>query len=781
MQDYNQTFAFIAALTGDADNTQISFRALHDTDKGAEPRVFFDTLANVWTQLVDLQNHGYGIFCNVNAMDGQGFHLENVSAIRAHVVDLDNASAWQNMEAASAWNPAPTFGVQSSPGKFHIYWVVTPYVGNDFYSFTQRKLRQIFDGDKAVIDASRVMRLPGTLHLKNPAEPHLVTAWSIGQPTTIEAIEAVTGHIDVTEAVTVRHDLGEPSLAAPSLEWLQYALKVSDPNTLDRPDWIAFMSAFKQAGSSLATDDQLFTMWSDWCAQYDGNDPAENVKQWRSIRQTQLGWKSIEARVPTVKAMMQFGGTPKSAPTNQVGQEPETPKPASSATTIDITATPALPAPPELDCSGELLTPQEQAIWFKGCYFITEIGKIMTPDNRFLGATQFNGLYGGKEFVISSKPKVVNEAWQAATRGTLWSVPKVDHVRFFPHLAHSEIFIDDLGRSGINTYKPPIITAAAGDVSPFLQHLELIMPDANDRRILLDYLAHNIKFPGRKIPWAPVIQSAEGAGKGVFKAIVRHCMGQSYTHFPNAKELADSGSKFNAWMRHKTFILADEIKVDDRRDMIEVLKPMITEEHIEVQAKGFDQKIEDNFANWAFFSNYKDCIPTDANSRRFALFFLSIQSTADMVARGMGDTYFKGLYDWLRADGLAHIAHYFQTYEIAEGEIAMRAPDTSSTAEAVVMSRTPLEALVIEHSEAGAPGFAGGWVSCVAVQNAAREQGMKRPQTRTVQTVLEKLGYVRCGKAPRAYFHEGTQIAELYFFGGVQDVAGFAAAQPGYG
>lgn len=773
MQNFEISYSFIAALTGDADNTPVNFRALHDTDKGAKPRVMFDTLANVWAQIVALQNEGYGIFCNVNQLDGCGFHLENVAAIRAHVVDLDNLSAWQNMEAASAWNPAPSLGVQSSPGKFHMYWFVKPYIGNDFYSFMQRKLRQIFDGDKAVIDASRVMRLPGTLHLKNPSAPHLVTSWPIGQPTTVEALQQVTQHIDVTEAVSVRHDLGEPSLAAPSLDWLKYALKVSDPNTLDRPEWIAFMSAFKQAGSTLATEDELYAIWAEWCAQYDGNDDGENLKQWRSIRQTQLGWKSIEARVPAVKAMMQFGGTQREV-SNPLATNPESPETAPSAT-------PALPAPPEPDCSGELLTPQEQAIWFKGCYFITEIGKIMTPDNRFLGSTQFNGLYGGKEFVISSKPKVVNEAWQAATRGTLWSVPKVDHVRFFPHLEHSEIFTDDLGRSGINIYKPPMINSTPGDVSPFLRHLELIMPVENDRRILLDYLAHNIKYPGRKIPWAPVIQSAEGAGKGVFKALVRHCMGQSYTHFPNAKELADSGSKFNAWMRHKTFILADEIKVDDRRDMIEVLKPMITEEHIEVQAKGFDQKIEDNFSNWAFFSNYKDCIPTDANSRRFALFFLAIQSAADMSARGMGDAYFKALYDWLRGDGLANIAHYFQTYDIAEGGVPMRAPDTSSTAEAVVMSRTPLEALVIENSEANVPGFCGGWVSCVAVQKAAREQGMRRPQTRTVQTILEKLGYVRCGKAPRAYFQEGTAIAELYHFGNAMDVAGFAAAQPGYG
>src|SRR5690606_27624452 len=203
---------------------------------------------------------------------------------------------------------------------------------------------------------------------------------------------------------------------------------------------------------------------------------------------------------------------------------------------------------------------------------------------------------------------------------------------FLPHEEHGTVVQDNLGRSGVNTYKPAIVRRIEGDVSPFLRHIEALLPVESDRKILLDFLAHNIRFPGYKIPWAPVIQSVEGAGKGVLKALVTHAFGVQYVHFPNAKELTNSGSQFNAWVRNKLFILADEIKVDDKRDLIEVLKPLISEVLIEVQSKGVDQELEDNYANWAFFSNWKDAVPVSKNGRRYAIFYSPLQTVGDLHA-----------------------------------------------------------------------------------------------------------------------------------------------------
>lgn len=778
-QDYAQTWNYVAAFAGEPSVAVIDWRAIHDTDKTVAGHARRGTLPEWWSWLCQMNDAGYGIFAVVSAMDGAGRDLANVSYIRAHFVDLDNLSSHQNYERAAASHPAPSFAVQSSivyddqgqysRSKWHVYWPVQPYQSNDYFQLIQRKLRQVFDGDKVTIDATRVMRVPGTLHLKNPSRPHLVTFQPLGghgQRHDVAALDAALQSVNIIDGgVGTRHELGDPSLAAPALEWVKHALALTDPNALDRGEWIAITSAIKQAGWSLTDPETLFGMWSEWCAQYTDNDPGENAKQWNSIRNTELGWPSLLRRIPSLNASATFGGIDRTA------MLPQAQFNADGVTTMPM---PEASSPPPLDCSGEFLTHVEQAEWFKGCIYIVNREEMLTMDGRFLGSGGFNVAYGGKKFIIDTTGKMVNEAWQAATRSTLWTVPKVDHIRFVPHAAHHEILTDDLGRKGVNLYKPVDVRRVVGDASPFLNHIAALLPSPIDQRILLDFLAHNARFPGHKIPWAPVIQSAEGAGKGVLKSVLTHVMGRPYVHFPNAKELTNSGSQFNAWMRSKLFLLADEIKVDDRRDLIEVLKPMISEKLIEVQGKGHDQELEDNYSNWAFFTNYKDAIPISKNGRRFAIMYSPLQTAQDMLDRGMDEQYFNRLYSWLDADGAAIVADWLLNYPIERGAIPMRAPDTTSTAAAVDISRSPIERMIGEAVEDALPGFRGGWISATMVAQRLKATGAVRGgnvSQQTVSTVLETMGYVSCGRAPRPYFQEDRELrSHLYHYGRAADV-----------
>lgn len=773
---FHHAYWFVQSLTGYPETAVMDWRAIHDTNKEVPAIPMRGTLPECWASLQHYNQQGYGIFANVSAMDGTGHHLENVSYIRAHCVDLDNQSAAVNFDRAAQSQPTPTFAVNSSPGKFHVYWVVQPYVGNDRFQNLQRRLRQFFDGDRSIIDASRVLRVPGTYHQKNPSQPHLVTFQALGgygqQSIPVETLESAYQHVNVIDGGHGnRHPLGSPEMAAPSLEWLQHALTLIDPNTLDRFEWIAITSAIKQSGWSLTTPEALFAMWSEWCERYSDNDAGENLKQWNSIRETELGWKSLQNRVPSLKAAMMFQNSAVA------------PAVINTATTQGAAAG-TVATPPPLDCSGEYLTDLEQREWFKGCTFVTKLGKILTPAGRFLNATQFNGEYGGKKFIIDGEGKASNEPWVAALRSTLWTIPKVDHIRFVPSHPHGELIVDDLGRIGVNMYKPREPDILEGDPSPFINHIRALIPDEGDLKILFDYIAHNIKYPGHKIPWAPVIQSTEGAGKGVVKHVMAHALGRPYVYFPNAKELTNSGSQFNGWMRNKLFIVADEIKVDDRRDLIEVLKPMISEEVIEIQSKGVDQELEDNFSNWCFFTNYKDAVPVNANARRYAIFFSVLQTMEDKHNAGMNDAYFNSLYRWLKEDGGAQIVtnYFLNHYQIERGAIPMDAPRTTSFTEAVKIGRSPVERVLAEAIEDQLPGFKGGWVSMTSALEYIRNQGVTKGKVAPyiIETMLTQMGYVAVGKAPRAYFQEsgGDNSRSLLFrYAGYEAPEMFAVAQ----
>lgn len=753
MIDINQTRWFIHALTGDV-NTVLDFRCIHDQKKDLPAHNFRGSLSEMLPTLTDYNARGYGIFCTINALDGQGRELTNIQFIRAHMVDLDDpVTAQANYERAVA--AGANLAVQTSPGKFHLYWRVQPYTGNEFFTMIQRKLAQLYGGDRSIIDATRVMRVPGFIHAKGA--PTMVTTWplaGIDKVWTADDMNAATAHVNVVDFIATRSPLGTPEMAAPSLDWLKFSLTLANPNDMDRAEWLSFSAAFKQAGWSLADEETLFGIWSAWCGQYAGNDVGENRKLWDSVKDSEVGWTSI-ARRTTVNAYLMFGHkTPPERPTSV-----ETPP---AGVVVPTDNKPASNAHP--DKFGEILSEHDCQEWFKDCYFVEQHGKIFSKSARFMNATQFNGKFGGKQFIISSVGKLTDEPWKAALRSTCWTIPKVDHIRFLPDRPPFEIVNDELDRPGLNTYIPARIDAKAGDLTRWFDWFNRIFPDKGDQKLLFDYMAHCVKYPGYKIQYAPLIQSAEGIGKTVFKIVFAHALGTMYVYSPKAPELVKSGSTFNAWQRGKLMILVDEIKIDERRELIEILKPMITDNRIEIQGKGVDQDMEDNAANWLFFSNFKDAIPVDKNGRRYPIFYSVLQSKADILVAGMDKDYFIGLFRWLRDEGgVQAITHWLLNYDIARGDLPVSAPDTSSQNEAISISRSPLECVIADCMNDQLPGFRGGFVSAAAVINKAKAAGIRQPNVRVVQNCLEKMGLVHIGRGLRAYMQEDVNNrSEIY-------------------
>lgn len=441
--------------------------------------------------------------------------------------------------------------------------------------------------------------------------------------------------------------------------------------------------------------------------------------------------------------------------------------------------------PPPLDCSGEMLTHLECRSYFAGCTLIGPRNVIVDSKGIEYGPGAFNSAFGGKHFVISESGKITDEAWKAATRSTLWTVPKVDGYAFRPDLATGKVTTDELNRSAVNVYVPARIDRMEGDATPFLDHLARVIPHDGDREILLRYLAHNVQYPGFKIPWAPLIQSTEGMGKNVIKHVMTHAMGNHYTYAPNAKELGTSGSKFNGWMDRKLFLIADEIKTDERRDLMETLKPMISEETLEIQGKGVDQRKAENPANWLFFSNHKDAIPIGTNDRRFAIFFSAMQSKGDLDAAGMSDAYFAQLYDAFLGNrthrrGLMIVTDFLFRYPVERGAIPMRAPVTSSTLEAIEAGRGWLEQLIVEAVDSGADGFRAGWVSTAAVSRLLREKRRDASPV-AIGKALTALRYERIGQAGRGWMGDDPQNPNrrgwLYHRVATADPTTYAAAQ----
>lgn len=751
MTDLNLATAYITSLTGSPD-TSCFWLLIDEHNKKNPPVVINDSLDNCHQALKFYNDSGYGVFIAINAIrSGCPRTLENVEHIWTQVVDIDDPLQMQDSYNRAVQSACPPhFAVQTSPGHIHLYWLVEPYTGNDFFKLQQQKLNQLYNGDTNVTDATRVMRVPGFNHCKGT--PQLVTCWGIhnGPRYTTQQMQDYLSAVNIVEHSSgLRKELGNEMLQAPNVELLLKALYDIDPNELTRDEWLSISASFKQAGWSLMADNNLYNEWLKWCSNYATDNPDENKILWNSLKETQVGWKNLLKKAENTQPIAYFG---------ERTEEDEK----------------------EIEVLGDVLDERGKKVWFKNCYFVESEGRIFTSSGRFMNQIQFNGRYGGKEFTIKSAgQKLTDNPWKAALSGVDWSIPKVDHCRFLPQEPTFSIIMDDLGRKGLNTYIPAKIKSVQGDVSKWKDYLSRVFNTSEDVKIFEDYVAHCIKYPGYKIPWSVLLQSTKGVGKQMIGDVLKHSIGEIYTYQPDAEELVSGVSQFNGWMRNKLMILVDEVRVGDRNELMNGLKTIITDRRIAVESKGVDQQMEDNVANWIFFSNFKDAFPIDENERRYCIFYSKLQSALQLEEVGMNKNYFDSMYNWLECEhGFEKIAWYYLNYPIEKGSLSHRAPHTSSYEEVLRIGRSPLRVILDDKIEAEERGFRGGYVSFVMFQKAVLDSSMRtKPAEHTLKAILEGRGYHELGRTIKPIPGEDLTHPSLIFGLKGKSIDGYEDAQ----
>ena len=400
---------------------------------------------------------------------------------------------------------------------------------------------------------------------------------------------------------------------------------------------------------------------------------------------------------------------------------------------------------PEILAGYQFLGATQQIEHFKGCVYIQDIHRVLTPAGSFLRSEQFNSTYGGYVFQLDANGsgKTTRKAWEAFTESQLVRYPIAESTCFHPKLKPGE-FVKEEGKIAVNAYVPIETPRIKGDPSRFLNHVKKLLPDERDQEILLSYMAACIQYKGVKFQWCPIIQGTPGNGKSLLTRCVAFAIGKRYSHMPKADDI---DNKFNGWILNKLFIGVEDIYVPThRREVIQALLPMITNEILEIQFKGVDQVTKSICANFILNMNEKSGFKKDKNDRRFAMFYTTQQTAADVIRDGMSGNYFPDLYNWLKADGYAIVADYLENYPIKDefnpASYCHRAPETSSTNEAIATSLGPIEQEINEAIGEGRPGFAGGWISSMALDRLLQtiRAGQKIPRNKR-REVLQSLGY----------------------------------------
>ena len=216
----------------------------------------------------------------------------------------------------------------------------------------------------------------------------------------------------------------------------------------------------------------------------------------------------------------------------------------------------------------------------------------------------FRSLYANRRVIIGNKSRNAAEIW----------------LKHPERLSYDGVTFDPTGKSNgyYNLYQGFPLKAAKGDCGLYLEHIRqnICRGDEDLYEYVLDWMADAIQNPGKRPGVALAIRGKQGVGKGVFVNVFASLFG------PHAIQVTQSShlvGNFNAHLRDKLLVFADEAFWAGDKRAEGVLKGLVTEDNIAIEMKGIDVQSSPNYVRLILASNNEWIIPASADQRRFVV------------------------------------------------------------------------------------------------------------------------------------------------------------------
>ncbi|GMV27828.1 MAG: hypothetical protein AMXMBFR58_38590 [Phycisphaerae bacterium] len=229
--------------------------------------------------------------------------------------------------------------------------------------------------------------------------------------------------------------------------------------------------------------------------------------------------------------------------------------------------------------------------------------------------------------------------------------------------------------------------ARPGDCSLFLAHLRDVVCMADE--VLYDYvlgwMARAVQEPASPGYSAVVLRGGMGTGKGFVAKVFGSLFGRHFLQVTDPKHLVGS---FNAHLRDCVFLFGDEAFYAGDKKHESVLKTLITEELLTVEAKGVDAEASANCVHLMMASNDDWVVPTAMDDRRFLILDVGNAHKED-------HGYFAAINAQLNAGGREALLHLLLTRDLS-GFNVRKVPKTDALREQQAHSLRGAEAAWFE-------------------------------------------------------------------------------------
>lgn len=265
----------------------------------------------------------------------------------------------------------------------------------------------------------------------------------------------------------------------------------------------------------------------------------------------------------------------------------------------------------------------------------------------------FNAMYDResvtKADILDGKTSPSQSASELALN--VHKIPTIAGRRYEP--GQDAIFITPEGTFA-NTYREHEIPAEPEAIYPrdvaninrIKVHIKHLLPDPKEARLFLDCLSWIVQNPGDHLNFAILLQGVEGDGKSFFAMLMRSVMGVSNVKMINAQSLEGN---FTDWAVGQCLTCIEEVRLikhTNKYEIINRVKPMITNPIIEVHPKGKPQYNAKNTTSYMLFTNFKDALPLDDDGRRYLVLFSQWQrKTALDAFKATHPDYYEKLYN----------------------------------------------------------------------------------------------------------------------------------------
>jgi len=398
----------------------------------------------------------------------------------------------------------------------------------------------------------------------------------------------------------------------------------------------------------------------------------------------------------------------------------------------------------------------EKADWFKRfAYIQTDDTYFDMIDRREVSRGTFNALFrhiscqsvhGGRRVEASV---CFDENRQAMGARALVGVT---------YAAGDDVLVAKDGLVYANRWRDARPEYAPGDVTPWIEHCKVLVPEPAELEHLWDMMAFKVQYPKIKINHAVLHGGDEGSGKDTFWApFIWAVCGPDLRN----RGLVDNDSISSSWGYHleSEILIINELKEPDakeRRALANKLKPIIAAppDTLPINRKGMHPYDMVNRMFVLAFSNDPVPISLATQDRRwFCIWSSAPRMNPEAAAK---------LWSWYRSGGFAAIGHWLKARDVSKFNPAEPPMVTEFKANLVENSMSIAESYLVDLMRNRIGEFAKGVIAAPFHQLCDRlaggaPSGVKVPQAALLHA-LKEAGWINAGRIASADYQTKKQI-----------------------